>query len=443
MAMHADTIVSVATPPGISGVAVLRVSGPAAAVAAARIAGSLPQARRACLRTFVDPRSGETLDRGLVLWFPRPASFTGEDVVEFQVHGGRAVVAAVLQAVLAIEGMRAAEPGEFARRAFENGRLDLAEVEGLADLLAAETESQRRQAMGLFSGRLVGEADDLAQRLVGLLAMVEASIDFPDEGDIASSTLAAAKSGLRNVLGDIEAHLARARQAEIVRDGLTVAIAGRPNAGKSTLLNLLARREVAIVSAIPGTTRDTLEVHLDLGGMAVILVDTAGLRSSSDLVEQEGIKRARARIGAADLVLWLDPQGLPPEAEELDAAGPDAFWLVQSQIDRTVHRAEGVRHRISATDGSGIDGLLAELSAHALSQAGGEPALVVNERHRQIFDAARGALRDALAVDNWDEAPEIVAEALRAALHALARSRGRIGSEAILDVLFSRFCIGK
>jgi tRNA modification GTPase len=433
----ARTIAAVATPPGTSGVAVIRISGPDSANALRLLAKRLPAPREASLAVLADPVSGQALDRALVLWFPAPASFTGEDVAELQVHGGRAVVAAVLGAVVAIPGVRPAEPGEFTRRAFENGKLDLAAVEGLGDLLQAETESQRRQAYAQYSGAVSGAVAIVRDGLVGTLALVEASIDFPDEGDVESSVLSDARVRLRRLEHQIAAMIEDGQRGERIRDGITIAIAGPPNAGKSTLLNGLARRDVAIVSPVAGTTRDAIEVHLDLGGVAVTLVDTAGLRDSSDPVEQEGIARARRRVDAADLVLWLEPgaAGAVPEASP-------RTWIIRSQVDRAP-AAVGLGRSISAVTGQGMDALIADLSRFAADAAGGDPAILVRERHRLAFAAVREHVLAGLAVADWDRQSELIAERLRLALGALERLVGRVGSEAILDELFSAFCIGK
>lgn len=437
--MIARTIASVSTPPGTSGVAVIRVSGPDAGSIAAALTGTVPEARRATLVTVRDPDHGEPLDRALVLWFPGPYSFTGEDVLELQVHGGRAVVAAVLKAVLALPGARPAEPGEFTRRAFENGRLDLSEVEGLGDLLQAETEAQRRQAYGLFAGRLTSEADRLQARLLPILAAVEATIDFPDEGDVTGAALAAARHDLAELAAEVDMLVTGAARGEKVRDGVIVAIAGPPNAGKSTLLNALARRDVAIVSPVAGTTRDSLEVHLDLGGVAVVLIDTAGLRETADPVEAEGIRRTRERMAGADLTLWLCSG---ESAGAVDEASGE-FWRIATQIDRAGPILAEADHRISALTGEGMAGLIDALAAFAAARAGGEPAIVVHQRHRLIFEETAHALASALALPAWDDQPELVAEWLRQGLAALGRSRGRVGTEAMLDRLFSAFCIGK
>jgi tRNA modification GTPase len=435
--MTALTIAAVATPPGISGVAVIRISGPQAAEVLRRLTGRLPPPRAATLSTLRDPATGSPLDQGLVLWFPAPASFTGEDCAEFQIHGGRAVVAAVLGAVVALEGVRPAEPGEFTRRAFENGKLDLAAIEGLGDLLHAETEAQRRQAYALYQGRLTDETDRLAQQLLPVLALVEATIDFPDEGDVTDAALMQARSQALAVRDRIAGLLADAGRAERMRDGVVVAIAGPPNAGKSTLLNAMARRDVAIVSPIAGTTRDALEVQLDLGGLPVVLVDTAGIRETQDPVEAEGVRRARRRVSEADLVLWLTL------TIESAAERPEGSWMVQSQADRAVEHIDEARHRISAATGAGLAALLADVQSFASSLLGGEPAVVVHQRHRRIMAEALASMEAALGHTDWSASAELVAEDFRAALAALGRSRGRVGTEAMLDQLFSAFCIGK
>jgi len=435
--MTVFTIAAVATPPGVSGVAVIRVSGSAAAEVVGRLTGRLPLPRSATLVTIRDPRDGAPLDQGLVLWFPAPASFTGEDCAEFQIHGGRAVVAAVLAAVVRVDGVRLAEPGEFTRRAFENGKLDLAAIEGLGDLLHAETEAQRRQAYALYQGRLTDETDRLAQQVLPVLALVEATIDFPDEGDVTDAALVQARNQTIAVRDRIVALIADAGRAERMRDGVVVAIAGPPNAGKSTLLNAMARRDVAIVSPIAGTTRDALEVQLDLGGLPVVLVDTAGIRETQDPVEAEGVRRARRRVSEADLVLWLAP------TIESAAERPEGSWLVQSQTDRAATHLVDARHSISAATGSGLAALLADVQTFASSLLGGEPAVVVHERHRRIMSEALASMEAALGHTDWSGAAELVAEDLRTALAALGRSRGRVGTEAMLDQLFSAFCIGK
>ncbi|MEP9350176.1 tRNA uridine-5-carboxymethylaminomethyl(34) synthesis GTPase MnmE [Xanthobacter sp. KR7-225] len=435
MTTFEDTIFAVSSGRPPSGVAVVRISGPAAAATARAVCGDLPAPRLACYRAMRDPASGEVLDRGLVLYFPGPASATGEDTVELHLHGGRAVVAAVLRALGTLPGLRTAEAGEFTRRALANGKLDLAEVEGLADLVAAETEAQRRQALALASGALSRRIGSWRAALVRALALVEASIDFSDEGDVPDDLVAEALGAIAPLLGEIAAAVRDGARGERVREGLTVAIVGPPNAGKSTLLNRLAGREAAIVSPLPGTTRDVLEVHLELAGQAVVLLDTAGLRESDDLVEQEGVRRARARAEAADLVLWLSDGGEePPEAlarairvrtkTDLSKATVPAGWI-----------------GLSAQTGEGVEALLACLEADAERLGGGEPALVSRARQRRALSEALGHLERAHGAFAGRE--ELRAEELRLAARALDRVIGRIDVEDILDALFRTFCIGK
>src|ERR1043166_3343515 len=339
-------------------IAVIRVSGPRARTALETLSGRVPEPRRAGFARLRDGPGGDVLDEAVTLWFPGPHSETGEDVAEFQVHGGRAVVAAVLGALGQVEGLRPAEPGEFTRRAFENGRLDLTAVEGLADLIFAETEAQRAQAMRQFSGLLGGRAETWRARLIEALALVEARIDFSDQ-DVPDDLIAPALAIARQLHDEIAETLRDERRGERLRDGLVVAIAGPPNAGKSSLLNAIAKRDVAIVSPYAGTTRDVIEVHLDLHGFPLTLLDTAGIRESDDPVEQEGVRRARARAASADLVLWV-----------VDASAPNAStadsdpnrWIVRNKIDladatrASATAVGGARgFETSATSGIGVD----------------------------------------------------------------------------------------
>ena len=307
--MATDTIFALSSGRPPAAIAVVRISGPRAGDALRALTGRLPAPRQAALARLRDPESGEIVDEALALWFPGPNSETGEDTAELQLHGGRAVIAAVFAALSRIEGLRPAEAGEFTRRAFENGKLDLTAVEGLADLIGAETEAQRRQAFRQMKGLLGDRAESWRKRLIEALALVEARIDFSDEADVPEELVAPALNAAQQLRDEIAEALAGAARGERLRDGLVVAIAGPPNAGKSTLLNRIARREAAIVSPIPGTTRDVIEVHLDLDGYPVTLLDTAGIRDSADPVEQEGVRRARDRAAAADLVLWVVDAG--------------------------------------------------------------------------------------------------------------------------------------
>ncbi|GLK83500.1 tRNA uridine-5-carboxymethylaminomethyl(34) synthesis GTPase MnmE [Ancylobacter defluvii] len=442
-----STIAAVSSGSGAAAVAVIRVSGPRAGEAVRALAGRLPPPRRASLARLVDPRSGEGLDSALVLWFPGPASATGEDMAEFQVHGGRAVVAAVLAALFALPGVRPAERGEFSRRAFLNGRMSLAEAEGLADLIAAETAQQRRQALAHAFGHLADRVEGWRAALVRGMALIEAGIDFAEEDDVPAEARALARPGLEALLAELDTALADRRGA-MVRDGATIAIAGRPNAGKSSLMNALAARDVAIVSDEPGTTRDVLEVALDLDGHKAILIDTAGLREAAGAVEAEGIRRARARIEAADLVLWVH-DGSDSEALAIEVTPPPeaGLWLVVNKSDLAggpmTMPAAARTFAVSARTGDGLDGLTAALAGFVTARAGGaeHPALI-RERQRGAVAEAAGHLRQGLA--GWEMlSDELIAEELRLAARALGRVTGAIDVEDLLDVVFREFCIGK
>jgi len=429
-----DTIFALSSGRPPSGVAVVRISGPDAGAALRALCGSLPAPRHASYVRLDDPADGTPLDRALVLFFPGPASATGEDVAELHLHGGRAVVAAVLRALGRLPRLRPAEAGEFTRRAHAGGKLDLAEVEGLADLIAAETEAQRRQALALASGALSRRVGGWRTGLIGILALLEAAIDFSDEGDVAEDVARDAVAGIVALQRELAEALQDAGRGERVRDGLVVAIAGPPNAGKSTLLNRLAGREAAIVSEIPGTARDVLEVHLELAGQAVTLLDTAGLRETADAVEAEGVRRARARAEAADLVLWLsDSAQAPPPA--LSAA-----VRVRTKLDRGMEVPPGWLG-ISAASGAGMDALLALLEAQAEALAGGAPALVSRERQRLALERAAEHLARAGGAFAGHE--ELRAEEVRLAVRALDQLIGRVDVEDVLDALFGTFCIGK
>jgi tRNA modification GTPase len=432
----APTIFAPATARGRAGVAIVRVSGPMAGPSLARLSGALPPARIARFATLSDPGLGEAIDQGLVLWFPGPASFTGEDVAEFHVHGGPAVVAALLAALGRIEDCRLAEPGEFSRRAFLNGKLDLTQVEGLGDLIEAETAAQRRQALNQMGGSFARIAEDWALRLTRILAHVEAAIDFPDE-DLPDDLLGPARRGAQGLAQEIKARLADGRRGEILRDGLSVALIGPPNSGKSSLMNALAGRDAAIVSAQAGTTRDVIEVHLDLGGYPVILADTAGLRESADPVEAEGIRRARARAEAADLRLLVLDAGAPESLAGFAGLRDDATLLIWNKIDRAAVPAEGLA--VSATTGQGLERLIAALSGRAQSMLGGDAPIVTRERHRVALEDCGAGLARAIAETD----PALVAEDLRLAVRALGRITGRVDVEDLLDIVFKDFCIGK
>jgi tRNA modification GTPase len=437
-------------------IAVVRVSGPRAGVALETLIGRLPEPRRAALARVRDPASGEVIDEALALWFPEPHSETGEDVAELQLHGGQAVIAGVLEALGKIEGCRPAEAGEFTRRAFENGRLDLTAVEGLADLIAAETPAQRRMAFRQLKGLIGDRAEAWRRRLIEALALVEVRIDFSDEADVPEDLVGPALHAAQQLRDEIAAALADGGRGERLRDGLVVAIAGPPNAGKSTLLNRLARREAAIVSPHAGTTRDVIEVHLDLDGYPVTLLDTAGIRESDNPVEQEGVRRARERAAAADLVLWvIDGSATGGAANGRPESFPNSMvWLIKNKIDLAdrkvcgghdqIHKNElELTLSISAVTGEQIEALVMALSAYAKDYFGAtESAVVTRARHRHALEDTVAALDRAIGEDRSDQ-EELIAEELRAAATTLGRLTGRIDVEDILDVIFRDFCIGK
>ena len=433
-----DTIFALASGAGLCAISVIRVSGPASDGALLALCGSLPPPRRASLRKIFDPHSRALLDQCLVLRFPGPESFTGEDGFELHIHGGRAVAVGVLGALGLCEGLRLAEPGEFARRAFLNGKLDLTEAEGLADLIEASTSAQRDQALALAGGRLRDQAQQWRSAILGLQAQAEAAIDFSDEGDVPAQVWEGFALQVGSLADRMQLALADGRRGEILRSGFTVVLAGAPNAGKSSLMNALARRDVAIVSSIPGTTRDLIEVSLDLDGMPVILVDTAGLRDAGDEIEQEGIRRTRARAAAADLVLWL----VSPDQDSDVAALSDARVIrIGSKSDLgAIESDPEYSVQLSARTGQGIDKLLrliAEQARDALRPE--EPALMSRERHRIAIRAAC----DALGRIRQEMPVEVAAEELRMAARALASIIGLVEPEDVLGEIFSRFCIGK
>jgi tRNA modification GTPase len=428
-------------------IAVVRISGPSTRAALETLIAKLPEPRRAGLRKLRHPRTKEVLDEALVLWFPGPNTEAGEDMAELHLHGGRAVVAAVMELLGTVPDLRGAEAGEFTRRAFENGRLDLTAVEGLADLVSAETEAQRAQAMRQFQGLLGGRAETWRQRLIGALALVEARIDFSDEADVPDDLIGPALQVARELLAEIDAVLRDEHRGERLREGLVVAIAGPPNAGKSSLLNRLARREAAIVSPYAGTTRDVIEVHLDLNGYPVTLLDTAGVRESNDPVEQEGVRRARERAAAADLVLWVQDATAAEAPARTSSRESKSEWLVRNKVDLDVAKprpqSADTEYEISALTGLGIDRLVSALAQYAADAfSAGEPALVTRQRHRDTLREAADALGRALALGAGGS-EELVAEELRLAARALGRLTGRVDVEDILDVIFRDFCIGK
>ena len=439
----AETIFALSSGPPPAGVAIIRVSGPGVRFGLETLVGSIPEPRRATLRSIHDS-AGAVLDRGLVLFFPAPASFTGEDVAELHIHGGRAVIAAVLGLLGGLPGFRAAEAGEFTRRAFGNARLDLTQVEGLADLVLAETEAQRRQALRQADGALGRIYDGWRERLVRARALIEAELDFADEEDVPGSVSDEAWAIAKVVRKEIVNHVSDVR-GERVRDGIEIVVIGAPNAGKSSLINAIARRDVAIVSPEPGTTRDLIEVRLDLDGYAATMVDTAGLRVAGGDVEREGIRRAQERARRADLIVWLSdvtaPISEPPALSIAIVRVGTKSDLIDSQSERS--RATGrFDHLLSTVTGEGVQKLVADLARRVKSEFdAGESPLVTRSRHRSALQGCVAALDAALA----DEARaiELRAEDLRRAGDALGRITGRIGVEDLLDVIFRDFCIGK
>jgi tRNA modification GTPase len=448
-----DTIFALSSGRPPAAIAVVRISGPRAGIALERLIGRVPEPRKAALARLRDPASGEAIDEALALWFPGPGSETGEDVAELQLHGGRAVIAAVLRALAQVEGLRPAEPGEFTRRGFENGKLDLTAVEGLADLIYAETEAQRRQAYRQLKGLLGNRAETWRTRLIEALALVEARIDFSDEADVPEDLVAPALAKVRALRDEVTDALRDASRGERLRDGLVVAIAGPPNVGKSTLLNRIAKREAAIVSPYAGTTRDVIEVHLDLEGYPVTLLDTAGIRDSEDPVEQEGVRRARQRASEADLVIWVEDAREVREQHNSEPVRATALtWRVRNKVDllplvnnksnTLKYNTSTLEFNTSATMGAGVDKLIDALARQARDFFGIEPALVSRERQRIVLENVHTALDRALR-EGASGREDIIAEELRLAAAALGRLTGRVDVEDILDVIFRDFCIGK
>ena len=441
-----DTIFALASGRGRAGVAVLRLSGPAAADALRRLTDAdLPAPRQASLRHFRDPGTGEILDRGLAILFPAPRSYTGEDVVELHLHAGQAVVAGVAEALAAMPGLRPAEPGEFTRRAFLNGKLDLTAAEGLADLVAAETAAQRRQALGQMEGALARLYEDWRARLIKALALVEAGIDFSDE-EVPDGVIEAGRATAMALEREIRLHLADGHRGERLRDGVSIAILGPPNAGKSTLLNKLAQRDAAIVSPVAGTTRDVIDIDIDLDGYPVRIADTAGLRPTGDAIETEGVRRAHRRAEAADLVVVVLDATIWPAPDPIteQALGGDVLVLM-NKIDLrpisepvTVHGKPA--HMLSLATGEGFQEARQAMVGRVreLSESGAAPVLT-RARHRAALESAV----DALARAGQAGAAELVAEDLRLAARALGRITGRVTVDDILDVIFRDFCIGK
>ncbi len=435
-----DTIAALSSGSVPAGVAVIRVSGPKARQCVESLTRREPPiAGSFSLRTFWS--GGEALDEGLVLWFEGPKSFTGEDVAEFQSHGGRAVVDGVLEALSAIDGVRFAEPGEFSRQAFHNGRLDLTEVEGLSDLIEAETPLQRKQAFSQMNGALSKLYEEWRGDLIRCLGHVEAEIDFADE-DLPDELSVLVLPKIEVLRQAIRKHLEGASLGERVRDGFRVAIFGPPNVGKSSLLNLLAQRDVAIVSDRPGTTRDFLEIHLNIGGVPVTVVDTAGLRDAEDDVERIGVERAMAQIESADIRIYM--RDVSSFADDMDFGFSPNMVLVNKTdlVDQNELALSPSELTLSVKTGAGVDELLSSLEKMLREQLSRKPAIVPTRiRHRSALDRCVEALDRVLEVSA--EEPDLLAEELRVAMRALGEITGRAGVEDMLDVVFKEFCIGK
>ncbi len=435
--MSSTTIYALATPPGKSGVAVLRLSGQHALQALFALSG-LQQVipRHAHYAAFSTPE-GEIIDRGIALYFPAPHSFTGEDVVECQLHGSIAVMRQMLATLSAMEGLRPAEAGEFARRAFMNGKMDLLETEGLADLINAETSQQKQQALRQMQGQASAGYESLRVGIIECLGLLEAYIDFPDE-DIPESVLNALQADLLRLRGNILGMLDDEGRGERLRDGLNVVILGAPNAGKSSLLNLIARRDVAIVSTTAGTTRDLIEIHLDIAGYPVVFIDTAGLRASDDEIEAEGIRRAMQRAESAYLKLVVFDSSVPPDAASLAQLGEGAI-AVANKADLGKLPIDG-NMPISTLTGEGVDALLKTIETRIIAYySGHESAFITRERHRALLH------QSIKSIDNSNTKPELElrCEELRQASLAIGKITGKIAVDDVLDVIFSRFCIGK
>jgi tRNA modification GTPase len=442
-----ETIFALTTAPGRAAVAVVRISGPDAAAALRDLCGAVPPPRRAARMRLSDPRSGELVDDGIALFFPGPASFTGEDVAELQLHGGRAVLEAVFALLGQRPGTRLAEPGEFTRRAFLNDKLDLTEAEAIADLVGAETAAQRRQALRQLSGEFGRLCEAWRTRLIAAQAKLEAEIDFPEEG-LPPGLAEGIKHEVQHLAAEIATRLADHHRGERLRDGISIAILGPPNGGKSSLLNALAQRDVAITSHLAGTTRDVIEVALDLGGYPAVIADTAGLRLAAEDVEAEGVRRALARAESADLRLLVLDAARPEEFETIRPfLGPDALLLL-NKIDLVDAPAEKLAVLgaaspalpISVRTGAGIPALIGQLTDIIGRSLTGESApLVTRARHRAALEACVAALQRFAGA----KLPELAAEDLRDAARALGRITGRVDVEDMLDALFAEFCIGK
>ncbi len=450
-----DTIFALATPPGVGSIAIIRISGPAAGDALGTVSNAvLPVPRRASLRTLQDPQNGEVIDHALVLWFPAPASFSGEDIVELHMHGGRAVVSAMLSVLAGISGLRPAEPGEFSRRAFLNGRLDLTAAEGLADLVAADTTAQRRQALQQMDGALGKLYESWRERLVLLRAHLEAEIDFPDE-DLPQDIEIRMRKAVLELAAVIRAHLEDGHRGERIRDGIHIVLLGPPNVGKSSLLNRLAGRDVAIVSATAGTTRDVIEVCMDLGGYPIVLSDTAGIRTVADSLEKEGVRRALGEAATADLkLIVMDGRNWPTLDDKTKALiDPDSVLVLNKADLLTTERADGEMKFndkkivcVSALHGTGLSELEQRLKEELHRRWGalethhrGNLPIITRVRHRTALKNCLAAL-ERIPKAPW---PELAAEDLRLAARDIGQISGHITVDEVLDVVFRDFCLGK
>jgi tRNA modification GTPase len=438
---ESSTIFALSSGAGMAGIAVIRVSGPEAFAAAGSLTGALPGPRHAARRIFRHPQTKDVLDDGLLLLLPGPKSFTGEDVAEFHIHGSLAVIRAVLEALGGMAGLRPAEAGEFTKRAFRNGRIDLVAAEGIGDLIQAKTEKQRKLALHHALGGASQVVEGWRRDLIGILGRVEAAVDFADEADVARQTVSDVRARLDGLTVRMRQALADVDRAAAIREGVKVVLAGAPNVGKSSLLNLLAKRDAAIVSAIPGTTRDVIEVAMEFSGVPVILTDTAGLRAgSTDEIERIGMERTGRELSGADIVVWVSapesPEGPPTEFDS------ETLWIENKSDLRGGAGSTAARHRISVKTGGGMDEFFANLEERVMRLAAqAESATLIRTRHKQIVASCVENLLRA-SVHSSDEL-ELMAEALRAAAHDMGRLTGRIDVEDVLDSIFREFCIGK
>lgn len=431
-----DTIFALSSGQLPSGIAVIRISGPRCRFVIETMAGKLPLPRKASLCEIVSFGEREFLDQGLVLWFPGPKSFTGEDCAELQIHGGWAVVTAVLRSLGSFDGLRMAEAGEFSRRAFENGRLDLTELEGLSDLIAAQSEAQRKQAYFQSRGQLRNLLEDWRHRLIHMRALVEADFDFSDEEDVPGSVADGVWGKARDLCDEVVTHLDDGRIGEIVRDGFRIVLMGLPNSGKSSLLNALSKRDVAIVTEIAGTTRDLIEVELDIGGYLVVVCDTAGIRDSGDVIEQEGVRRAKEAGKHSDLIIWLWEIG---SADGGPSSELENHIVVRSKDDEGVFETDLMT--ISTETGHGMDTLISLISDQfSVLSSNVERGLITRERHRL---ALKDVVKELNSANDTLTSTDLRAEYLRQASDHLGRVVGRVDVEDILDVIFAEFCVGK